>query len=91
MKKINIWNRDKKLGYLNFDDKRGIIDICFMNDEKEKYKGVFKIMVERISKRGFPDLIFDEKNNRINNVDENVFLAIKQESFINLGLVYLAC
>jgi Fe-S-cluster containining protein len=91
MKKINIWNKEKKIGYFCFDNKNRTIDVYFEEGEEEKYKGVFKIIVERIRKRGFSSLIFDEKTNRIVNVDNNVLLAMKQECFINLGLVYLSC
>ncbi|MFA6184535.1 MAG: hypothetical protein WCT51_04230 [Candidatus Shapirobacteria bacterium] len=89
MKKINIWDNDEKIGELFFDDKNKIVEIHFEKNKNEEYVEIIKIMVDRMIKRGYSELIFDEKNIRIKNADENVVLAIKQELFMNLGLIFI--
>jgi len=84
MEEISIWKRNEKIGKMTFDINSKLIKLQFEDDKKEEYVEIFSFLINEIRRRAFPSLVFDEDEGIIKNVDGMVFLAIKQELFLNL-------
>jgi len=84
---MKIINNGKKIGEITFDSKSDIFFVKFEGAERESYRKVFSLLIDRIKKRAYPDLFFDPSNGRVENCNKGIILAIKQELFMDLEWV----
>lgn len=84
---MNIWKNDFELGEMTFDKDSNLIKFIFKNRGEDKYWKVIKLITKRLEKRTGINLSFNEEKFWIENANELVFLAFKQELFLNLGWI----
>lgn len=84
---MNIWKNDVELGEVTFDKDNNLIKFIFKDKGEERYWKVIQLMTERLEKRTGMNLVFNEEKFSIENANELIFLAIRQELFLNLDWI----
>ena len=86
MKKLDIICEKNRIGKVIFDLNSRMASFKFNKEESENFDLIL-VIIEGIKMKNHSSLNFDKKSGCLNNIDENIILAVKQEFFLNLGWI----
>lgn len=84
---MKIINNGNEIGEINFNGINDTAFVKFEGVERENNYKVFDLLIDRIRKRAYPDLVFDINSGKMGNFNKGILLAIKQELFMDFGWV----